>query len=132
MARVRATSSGEREALRVLCELAPMPFIQYLTSPLHNPVLDTDSLFKAIRIFERVTTTRCIKREFILLRHEDAVIGVDSLHPLGQPLMTVASGPALTISRSRRHSGQSGAGWADQKERSALLQRQADPKMRSI
>jgi general secretion pathway protein E len=77
-ARSRAASSGERvlEALGVLCELPPMPFIQSLGATLHYPVLDTDSLFQATPVFDRVTLAQCIKREFILLRHEDAVIGV--------------------------------------------------------
>ena len=77
-ARSLAASSGERmlEALGVLCELAPMPFIQCLGATLHYPVLDTDSLFKATPVFDRVTLAQCLKREFILLRHDDAVIGV--------------------------------------------------------
>ncbi|MGH8422585.1 MAG: type II/IV secretion system protein, partial [Pseudomonas fluorescens] len=77
-ARSLAASSGERvlEALGGLCELAPMPFIQCLGATLHYPVLDTDSLFKATPVFDRVTLAQCLKREFILLRHDDAVIGV--------------------------------------------------------
>ena len=77
-ARALAGRSGERmlEALGVLCELAPMPFIQCLGATLHYPVLDTDTLFKATPVFDRVTLAQCLKREFILLRHEDAVIGV--------------------------------------------------------
>ena len=77
-ARALATSSGERmlDALAGLCELAPMPFIQCLGVTLHYPVLDTDSLFKSTPVFDRVTLAQCLKREFILLRHDDAVIGV--------------------------------------------------------
>lgn len=46
-ARLLAASSGERvlDALGVLCELAPMPFVQCLGATLHYPVLDTDTLF---------------------------------------------------------------------------------------
>ena len=77
-ARVRATSSGKRllEALGVLCKLAPMPFIQCLGTPLHYPVLDTDILFKAIPVFDRVILAQCIKCEFILLRRDVAVVDV--------------------------------------------------------
>ena len=77
-ARALATGSGERvlEALGGLCELAPMPFIQCLGATLHYPVLDTDTLFQATPVFDRVTLAQCLKREFILLRHDDAVIGV--------------------------------------------------------
>jgi general secretion pathway protein E len=77
-ARARAATSGERvlEALGVLCELAAMPFIQALGATLHYPVLDTDSLFAATPVFDRVTLAQCLKREFILLRHNDEVIGV--------------------------------------------------------
>ena len=77
-ARVRATSSGKRllEALGVLCKLAPMPFIQCLGTPLHYQVFDTDSLFKTIKVFDRVILAQCIKCEFILLRRDDAVICV--------------------------------------------------------
>ncbi|MBI3906844.1 MAG: type II/IV secretion system protein, partial [Pseudomonas fluorescens] len=77
-ARALATSSGERmlDALGGLCELAPMPFIQCLGVTLHYPVLDTDSLFNSTPVFDRVTLAQCLKREFILLRHNDAVIGV--------------------------------------------------------
>jgi general secretion pathway protein E len=72
-ARSRAATSGERvlEALGVLCELAPMPFIECLGTTLHYPVLDTDTLFKATPVFDRVTLAQCLKREFILLRHDD-------------------------------------------------------------
>ncbi|MEG2391022.1 MAG: GspE/PulE family protein, partial [Pseudomonas sp.] len=77
-ARARAAGSGERvlDALGVLCELAPMPFIACLGATLHYPVLDTDSLFAATPVFDRVTLAQCLKREFILLRHNDEVIGV--------------------------------------------------------
>lgn len=77
-ARARATSSGERvlDALAALCELAPMPFIACLGATLHYPVLDTDNLFQATPVFDRVTLAQCLKREFILLRHHDEVIGV--------------------------------------------------------
>ncbi len=77
-ARARAATSGERvlDALAVLCELAPMPFIDCLGATLHYPVLDTDSLFAATPVFDRVTLAQCLKREFILLRHDDEVIGV--------------------------------------------------------
>ena len=77
-ARALAASSGERmlDALGELCELAPMPFIQCLGATLHYPVLDTDSLFQATPVFDRVTLAQCLKREFTLLRHDDAVIGV--------------------------------------------------------
>lgn len=66
-ARARAATSGERvlEALGVLCELAPMPFIHTLGVTLHYPVLDTDSLFAATPVFDRVTLAQCLKREFI-------------------------------------------------------------------
>jgi len=77
-ARALATSSGERmlDTLGELSELAPMPFIQCLGVTLHYPVLDTDSLFSATPVFDRVTLAQCLKREFILLRHDEAVIGV--------------------------------------------------------
>ena len=32
------------------------------------PVLDTDGLFAATPVFDRVTLAQCLKREFILLR----------------------------------------------------------------
>ena len=77
-ARALAVTSGERvlQALGVLCELAPMPFIECLGRTLHYPVLDTDTLFKATPVFDRVTLAQCLKREFMLLRHDDMVIGV--------------------------------------------------------
>ena len=53
-----------------------MPFIECLGRTLHYPVLDTDTLFKATPVFDRVTLAQCLKREFMLLRHDDMVIGV--------------------------------------------------------
>ena len=115
-ARSRAGSTGERmlEALGVLCELAPMPFIQCLGATLHYPVLDTDSLFQSTPVFDRVTLAQCLKREFILLRHADAVIGVfadpfdtarlawidDCLH--GAPLYLVHALSLIHISEPTR------------------------------
>ena len=77
-ARHQASSTGERllETLQSQSGLEPMAFIQCLGTTLHYPVLDTAQLFEATPVFDRVTLAQCLKREFILLRHDEAVIGV--------------------------------------------------------
>ncbi|NBA96736.1 GspE/PulE family protein [Pseudomonas sp. R5(2019)] len=77
-AHTSAAASGERvlQALDTLSALEPAAFVERLGATLHYPVLDTPSLFAATPEFDRVSLAQCLKREFMLLRHGDVVIGV--------------------------------------------------------
>jgi len=77
-ARERAVAASERpiEALESLSELEPAAFTRALGATLHYPVLDASSLFKCTPEFEQVSLAQALKREFVMLRHEDALIGV--------------------------------------------------------
>jgi len=77
-ARERANEQGERpvDALEALSELEPSTFIRALGVTLHYPVLDAAALFKCTPEFEQVSLAQALKREFVMLRHDDALIGV--------------------------------------------------------
>ena len=77
-ARERAITESERpvEALEILSNLEPTAFIRALGATLHYPVLDASSLFKCSPEFDQVSLAQALKREFVMLRHEDALIGV--------------------------------------------------------
>jgi len=77
-ARERAIAESERpiEALEALSNLEPAAFIRALGATLHYPVLDASSLFKCTPEFDQVSLAQALKREFVMLRHEDTLIGV--------------------------------------------------------
>lgn len=77
-ARERANEQGERpvDALEALSELEPSTFTRALGVTLHYPVLDAAALFKCTPEFEQVSLAQALKREFVMLRHDDALIGV--------------------------------------------------------
>ena len=77
-ARARAEETGERvlQALEAISEQPPEAFVASLGANLHYPVLDTQALFAASPLFERVSLAQCLKREFILLQHAGQTIGV--------------------------------------------------------
>ncbi|MFW0758060.1 GspE/PulE family protein [Pseudomonas sp. H11T01] len=76
--RALAASSGERalQALETLSELDPAAFVRCLGTTLRYPVLDSESLFKATPMFDRVSLAQALKHEFILLQHGDQLLGV--------------------------------------------------------
>ncbi|MFK3799499.1 GspE/PulE family protein, partial [Pseudomonas sp. NPDC088444] len=77
-ARDRANEQGERpvEALEALSTLEPLAFVRALGVTLHYPVLDAATLFKCTPEFDQVSLAQALKREFVMLRLEDALIGV--------------------------------------------------------
>ncbi|PWB33915.1 general secretion pathway protein GspE [Pseudomonas sp. SDI] len=77
-ARRQAEQSGERliEALRSLSQLTPQAFVEALGNSLHYPVLDSAALFAASPRFDQVSLAQCLKREFVLIEHAGATVGV--------------------------------------------------------
>ncbi|UVJ46116.1 GspE/PulE family protein [Pseudomonas sp. LS1212] len=77
-AKATAASQGERTlaALETLSTLDPQAFTQCLGRTLHYPVLDSQSLFGTAPVFEHITLAQAIKREFVMVRQGEELIGV--------------------------------------------------------
>ncbi|MBO3275419.1 GspE/PulE family protein [Pseudomonas schmalbachii] len=77
-ARERAESQGERtlEALEALSGMEPPAFVSSLGATLHYPVLDSETLFACAPVFDRVTLAQALKREFVMLRLGQELVGV--------------------------------------------------------
>ncbi|AIL61939.1 GspE/PulE family protein [Pseudomonas alkylphenolica] len=77
-ARVTAEQSAERllDTLQRLSGLSPAEFVCRLGATLHYPVLDSQALFAATPLFDRVSLAQCLKREFLFLEHDGQALGV--------------------------------------------------------
>ncbi len=70
---------GDERLLTCLERLAndtPDRFIQRLGLTLHYPVLETQALLASTARFDKVSLAQCLKREFVLIEQEGALIGV--------------------------------------------------------
>ncbi|PSS57797.1 GspE/PulE family protein [Pseudomonas sp. BBP2017] len=80
LAQARATAelSAERllDTLQRLSGLNPAEFVGCLGATLHYPVLDSQALFAATPLFDRVSLAQCLKREFLLLELDGQALGV--------------------------------------------------------
>lgn len=77
-ARATAEQSAERllDTLQRLSGLSPAEFVCRLGATLHYPVLDSQALFAATPLFDRVSLAQCLKREFLFLEHDGQALGV--------------------------------------------------------
>ena len=77
-ARASAEQNAERllDTLQRLSNLSPADFVARLGVTLHYPVLDSQALFAATPLFDRVSLAQCLKREFLFLEHDGQALGV--------------------------------------------------------
>ncbi|MFJ4345180.1 GspE/PulE family protein [Pseudomonas sp. NPDC089401] len=60
---------------RLACDL-PDTFTRRLAATLHYPALDTQALLAGTPRFDKVSLAQCLKREFALIEHDGALLGV--------------------------------------------------------
>ncbi|QXH33643.1 GspE/PulE family protein [Pseudomonas muyukensis] len=75
-ARQQAGEARLLACLERLCGDTPATFTQRLAVTLHYPMLATQALFACVPAFDRVSLAQCLKREFALVEHDGALIGV--------------------------------------------------------
>ena len=78
LAQARLQAGDERllNCLERLANDTPDRFIQRLGLTLHYPVLQTQALLASNARFDKVSLAQCLKREFVLIEQDGALIGV--------------------------------------------------------
>jgi general secretion pathway protein E len=78
LAQARLQAGDERllNCLERLANDTPDRFIQRLGLTLHYPVLETQALLASTARFDKVSLAQCLKREFVLIEQDGALIGV--------------------------------------------------------
>ncbi|MFJ4065798.1 GspE/PulE family protein [Pseudomonas sp. NPDC089996] len=78
LAQARLQAGDERllNCLERLANETPDRFIQRLGLTLHYPVLQTQALLASTARFEKVSLAQCLKREFVLIEQDGALVGV--------------------------------------------------------
>ncbi|HGA2319930.1 TPA: GspE/PulE family protein [Pseudomonas putida] len=78
LAQARLQAGDERllNCLERLADDTPDHFIHRLGQTLHYPVLDAQALLASTARFDKVSLAQCLKREFVLVEQDGALIGV--------------------------------------------------------